>query len=86
MSIKKVEVWQIVCDGCGNIFPNGNDETYTHEVFFYEKQEDAEILPEDDWIESDGQHFCLDCQIEGANKEEQEDGQVKPHRSCYDRR
>jgi hypothetical protein len=61
--IKEVKAWQVFCDICGKVFPDPEEPVY------FEKKEDIEIYPDDDWIEEEGKHICFECQIKKIPEE-----------------
>lgn len=64
MSYKKVEMYTIECDNCKKI--SGEDSEYSCWNSEQAALEDAEI---DNWLESEGKHYCKECYSIGDKDE-----------------
>lgn len=56
MSIEKVEMFTIVCDGCKNDIGSNQDYSCWNDPTCAE-----ENAMESDWIKYEGKHYCPDC-------------------------
>jgi len=65
--IKEVRAYQVFCDICGKVFPDPEEPVY------FEKREEVEFCPDDDWIEEDGKHFCSECEFKRHPEEEEKE-------------
>lgn len=56
MSVKKVEMFTVVCDNCG--VDNGKDQEYS---CWGDEGYAKEQAMESNWIEEGDKHYCEDC-------------------------
>ena len=61
MSIEAVEMYRVVCDRCGVSADEGTD------YCCWTDAEGAEASMNDDWLSTEGKHYCGDCRFLSRN-------------------
>jgi hypothetical protein len=56
MSVKRVDSWMLLCDGCGTEFENGNGWSIFADRWYAE--DDAR---DNEWLVRDGLTLCVPC-------------------------
>ena len=61
--IQKVEMYQAVCDGCGDIFGYYDSNNVKRDFVFKSEQSARKTSKEWEWLEIDGKLYCPDCVV-----------------------